>query len=77
VKKEKGRIDFLFASAGTGEFAAIGEVTKEHFDKISGVNIRGTLFTAQKAESYASSHQPRFCRTDARKPTTSPDTGRM
>jgi NAD(P)-dependent dehydrogenase (short-subunit alcohol dehydrogenase family) len=49
VKKEKGRIDVLFASAGTGEFAPIGEVTEEHFDKTFGVNVRGTLFTVQKA----------------------------
>ena len=49
VKKEKGRIDVLFASAGTGEFAPIGEVTEEQFDKTFGLNVRGTLFTVQKA----------------------------
>jgi NAD(P)-dependent dehydrogenase (short-subunit alcohol dehydrogenase family) len=49
VRKEQGRIDVLFASAGVGEFAPIGEVTEEHFDKIFGVNVRGTLFTVQKA----------------------------
>ena len=49
VKREKGRIDVLFASAGFGEFAPIGEVTEEHFDKTFGVNVRGTLFTVQKA----------------------------
>jgi NAD(P)-dependent dehydrogenase (short-subunit alcohol dehydrogenase family) len=49
VKKEKGRIDVLFASAGRGEFAKIGEVTEEHFDKIFDLNVRGTLFTVQKA----------------------------
>jgi NAD(P)-dependent dehydrogenase (short-subunit alcohol dehydrogenase family) len=49
VKREKGRIDVLFASAGVGEFAPIGAVTEEHFDKIFGVNVRGTLFTVQKA----------------------------
>jgi NAD(P)-dependent dehydrogenase (short-subunit alcohol dehydrogenase family) len=49
VKREKGRIDVLFASAGTGELAPIGEVTEEHFDKIFGLNVRGTLFTVQKA----------------------------
>jgi NAD(P)-dependent dehydrogenase (short-subunit alcohol dehydrogenase family) len=49
VKREKGRIDVLFASAGTGELAAIGEVTEEHFDRIFGLNVRGTLFTVQKA----------------------------
>jgi len=49
VKREKGRIDVLFASAGLGEFAPIGEVTEEHFDKTFGLNVRGTLFTVQKA----------------------------
>jgi NAD(P)-dependent dehydrogenase (short-subunit alcohol dehydrogenase family) len=49
VRKEKGKIDILFASAGRGELAAIGEVTEEHFDKIVGLNVRGTLFTVQKA----------------------------
>jgi NAD(P)-dependent dehydrogenase (short-subunit alcohol dehydrogenase family) len=49
VKKEKGRIDVLFASAGQGEFGKIGEITEEHFDKIFDLNVRGTLFTVQKA----------------------------
>jgi NAD(P)-dependent dehydrogenase (short-subunit alcohol dehydrogenase family) len=49
VKKEKGRIDVLFASAGLGEFAKLGEITEEHFDTIFGLNVRGTLFTVQKA----------------------------
>lgn len=49
VRREKGTIDVLFASAGRGDFAAIGEVTEEHFDKIFGLNTRGTLFTVQKA----------------------------
>jgi NAD(P)-dependent dehydrogenase (short-subunit alcohol dehydrogenase family) len=49
VKREKGRIDVLFASAGTAEFAAIGEVTEEQFDRTFGLNVRGTLFTVQKA----------------------------
>jgi NAD(P)-dependent dehydrogenase (short-subunit alcohol dehydrogenase family) len=49
VKREKGRIDVLFASAGFGEYAPIGEVTEEHFDKTFDLNVRGTLFTVQKA----------------------------
>jgi NAD(P)-dependent dehydrogenase (short-subunit alcohol dehydrogenase family) len=49
VKKEKEKIDVLFASAGWGEFAKIGEVTEEHFDKTFDLNVRGTLFTVQKA----------------------------
>ena len=49
VKRQKGHIDILFASAGMGEFAKIGEVTEEGFDKTFGLNVRGTLFTVQKA----------------------------
>ena len=51
VKEEKGKIDVLFASAGLGELAKIGEVTEEHFDKHFNLNVRGTLFTVQKALS--------------------------
>ena len=49
VKKEKGRVDVLFASAGGGEFGPIGNITEEQFDKTFGLNVRGTLFTVQKA----------------------------
>ncbi len=49
VKREKGKIDILFASAGQGEFGKIGEITEEQFDKTFGLNTRGTLFTVQKA----------------------------
>lgn len=49
VKRERGSIDVLWASAGTGEASDLGEITEEHFDKIFGLNARGTLFTVQKA----------------------------
>ena len=49
VKEQKGRIDILFANAGTGEFAPLGAITEEHFDKLFNINVRGTLFTVQKA----------------------------
>jgi NAD(P)-dependent dehydrogenase (short-subunit alcohol dehydrogenase family) len=49
VKREKGRIDVLFASAGTGEAVKLGEITEQHFDATFGLNVRGTLFTVQKA----------------------------
>ena len=49
VRHGHGRVDVLFASAGYGGGGqALGEVTQEAFDKIFGVNVRGTLFTAQK-----------------------------
>jgi NAD(P)-dependent dehydrogenase (short-subunit alcohol dehydrogenase family) len=49
VKREKGKIDVLFASVGQGELAKLEEVSEEHFDKIFDLNVRGTLFTVQKA----------------------------
>jgi NAD(P)-dependent dehydrogenase (short-subunit alcohol dehydrogenase family) len=49
VKKEKGRVDILFASAGAGELGPIGSITEEQFDRTFGLNVRGTLFTVQKA----------------------------
>ena len=49
VKEEAGTIDVLFANAGGGEFAALGEITEEHFDKTFATNVKVTLFTVQKA----------------------------
>jgi len=49
VKKEKGGIDILFANAGVGEFSALGTITEEHFDKTFDTNVKGLLFTVQKA----------------------------
>ncbi|MGA9800340.1 MAG: SDR family oxidoreductase [Terriglobales bacterium] len=50
VKAEKGRVDILFASAGIGEFnVPIESVTEAGFDKVFNVNVKGTLFTVQKA----------------------------
>ena len=49
VKREKGKIDILFASAGQGEFAKLEEVTEEHFDKTFDLNVRGTFHCVQKA----------------------------
>jgi NAD(P)-dependent dehydrogenase (short-subunit alcohol dehydrogenase family) len=49
VKREKGKIDVLFASAGKGDAVPLGEITEQHFDAAFNVNARGTLFTVQKA----------------------------
>ncbi len=49
VKREKGKIDVLFASAGRGEAVKLGEITEQHFDATFGLNVRGTLFAVQKA----------------------------
>jgi NAD(P)-dependent dehydrogenase (short-subunit alcohol dehydrogenase family) len=47
--KTKGRIDVVFANAGVAEFAPLGRITEEHFDKLFDTNVKGTLFTVQKA----------------------------
>jgi NAD(P)-dependent dehydrogenase (short-subunit alcohol dehydrogenase family) len=49
VKEQKGRIDILFANAGIGEFAPLGEISEAHFDKTFGINVKGLLFSVQKA----------------------------
>jgi NAD(P)-dependent dehydrogenase (short-subunit alcohol dehydrogenase family) len=49
IKQKKGRIDVLFANAGSGEFARLGEITEAHYDKWFDTNVKGTLFTVQKA----------------------------
>jgi NAD(P)-dependent dehydrogenase (short-subunit alcohol dehydrogenase family) len=49
VKREKGKIDVLYASAGTGEAVPLGEINEQHFDAAFDLNVRGTLFTVQKA----------------------------
>ncbi|OUL92510.1 SDR family NAD(P)-dependent oxidoreductase [Paraburkholderia hospita] len=49
IKEEAGVIDVLVANAGGGEFAALGNISEEHFDKTFAINVKGTLFTVQKA----------------------------
>jgi NAD(P)-dependent dehydrogenase (short-subunit alcohol dehydrogenase family) len=49
IKEQKGRLDILFANAGGGAFVPLEQVTEEHFDKYFGINVKGTLFTVQKA----------------------------
>jgi NAD(P)-dependent dehydrogenase (short-subunit alcohol dehydrogenase family) len=49
VKEKQGRIDILFANAGIGEFAPLGEISEAQFDKTFGVNVKGLLFSVQKA----------------------------
>lgn len=49
VKREKGTIDVLWASAGVGEAARLGDITEEQFDAAFSLNARGTVFTVQKA----------------------------
>ncbi len=50
VKAQKGNVDIVFASAGTGDFnLPLGSIGEANFDTTFGVNVRGTLFTVQKA----------------------------
>jgi NAD(P)-dependent dehydrogenase (short-subunit alcohol dehydrogenase family) len=49
VKREKGKIDVLYASAGMGDAVPLGQITEQHFDSTFGLNARGTMFTVQKA----------------------------
>jgi NAD(P)-dependent dehydrogenase (short-subunit alcohol dehydrogenase family) len=49
IRETHGRLDVLFANAGGGAFVPLGDVTEEHFDKYFGINVKGTLFTVQKA----------------------------
>jgi NAD(P)-dependent dehydrogenase (short-subunit alcohol dehydrogenase family) len=49
VKATKGRIDIVFANAGVAEIAPLGAITEEHFDRTFDTNVKGLLFTVQKA----------------------------
>jgi NAD(P)-dependent dehydrogenase (short-subunit alcohol dehydrogenase family) len=49
IREQRGKLDILFANAGVGEFAPLGEIEEEHFDKQFDVNVKGTLFTVQGA----------------------------
>src|SRR5438034_3266841 len=49
IKREKGKLDIVFANAGTAQFAPLSKITEEHYDSIFDVNVKGLLFTVQKA----------------------------
>jgi NAD(P)-dependent dehydrogenase (short-subunit alcohol dehydrogenase family) len=49
IAGESGKLDVLFANAGGGDMMPLGAITEEHFDRIFGTNVRGVLFTVQKA----------------------------
>jgi NAD(P)-dependent dehydrogenase (short-subunit alcohol dehydrogenase family) len=49
IKREKGKLDIVFANAGTATYAVFGEISEKHYDSIFNTNVKGLLFTVQKA----------------------------
>ena len=49
VRKEAGKIDVLVANAGGGEFMKLTDIKEDHYDRTFNTNVKGTLFTVQKA----------------------------
>jgi NAD(P)-dependent dehydrogenase (short-subunit alcohol dehydrogenase family) len=49
IKREKGKLEIVFANAGVAKFAPFGKISEEHYDSIFNINVKGLLFTVQKA----------------------------
>jgi NAD(P)-dependent dehydrogenase (short-subunit alcohol dehydrogenase family) len=49
IKQEKGKLDIVFANAGIAKYAPFGSITEELYDSIFNINVKGVLFTVQKA----------------------------
>jgi NAD(P)-dependent dehydrogenase (short-subunit alcohol dehydrogenase family) len=49
IKREKGKLDIVFANAGAAKYAPFGKITEDLFDSIFNTNVKGLLFTVQKA----------------------------
>jgi len=49
IKQEKGKLDIVFANAGVAKYARLGEITEDRYDSIFSTNVKGLLFTVQKA----------------------------
>jgi NAD(P)-dependent dehydrogenase (short-subunit alcohol dehydrogenase family) len=49
IKREKGKLDVVFANAGVAEYSTFGTITEKHYDSIFNINVKGLLFTVQKA----------------------------
>ncbi|ACI52080.1 short-chain dehydrogenase/reductase SDR [Gluconacetobacter diazotrophicus PA1 5] len=49
IGREKGRVDIVFANAGLGEMVPLGAITEDHYDRIFDINVKGVVFTVQKA----------------------------
>src|SRR5256884_7312078 len=49
IKREKGKLDIVFSNAGVAKYAPLGSITEELYDSIFDINVKGLLFTVQKA----------------------------
>src|SRR5207244_8213334 len=49
IKRKKSKLDIVFANAGVAKYAPFGEISEEHYDSIFNINVKGLLFTVQKA----------------------------
>jgi NAD(P)-dependent dehydrogenase (short-subunit alcohol dehydrogenase family) len=49
IKRDKGKLDIVFANAGIAEYAPLGQITEAHYDAIFNINVKGVIFTVQKA----------------------------
>jgi NAD(P)-dependent dehydrogenase (short-subunit alcohol dehydrogenase family) len=49
IKRDKGKLDTVFANAAVATYAPFGKITEEHYDSIFNINVKGLLFTVQKA----------------------------
>src|SRR5258706_13136208 len=49
IEQEKGKLDIVFANAGAAQFAPLGKITEEHYDALFASNVKGLVFTVQKA----------------------------
>ncbi len=49
IKREKGKLDIVFANAGVAKYAPLGKISEEFYDSIFDINVKGLLFTLQKA----------------------------
>lgn len=49
IRQQKGRLDMVFVNAGTAQIAPLGSISEEHYDQIFNTNVKGVVFTVQKA----------------------------
>src|SRR5712692_9313902 len=49
IEREKGKLDIVFANAGVAKYAPLGKISEDFYDSIFGINVKGLLFTVQKA----------------------------